>query len=140
MAKDSKNDTRDTRDDARHDARDTRTDRTVPVTPVVPAPVHTTTAQPAAANVPATHGVEPPQRQTLPADKQPQVGPSAASAVTSESNFNQSKTPQEKRASDQAATSEAAAQQAQHGKIPLPTSGQPLTKPEPDADYGDTKK
>ena len=108
--------------------------------PVVPAPVATHPVAPVAQPVPAPPAVEPPQRQTLPPEKDPnaQRGPSAATNVDSESNFNQSKTVQEKRASDQAATNEAAQQVAQHGKLPLPTSGQPLTKPEPDADYGDS--
>lgn len=54
--------------------------------------------------------------------------------ITSESNFNQGKTSGEHRSEQQAATEEAAQQLRDHpGGLPLPTSGQPLTKPEPDA-------
>jgi len=94
--------------------------------------------------VPAAAPAGVPQRQTLPPTAgSTQSEPSAAADITSESNFNQAKTPGEQHASAKAATNEAAAQVAAHpGGLPLPTSGQPLTKPEPDADYGsrDDKK
>lgn len=107
------------------------------------APVaHPATAEPRGVRT-TVPTVEPPQRQTLPADKAAGATSSAAAqSITSESNFNQAKTPQEHRASQQAATNEAAAQVAAAGPggLPLPTSGQPLTKPAPDADYGDDRK
>jgi len=54
--------------------------------------------------------------------------------ITSESNFNQGKSVGEHRSEQQAATAEAEQQLRDHpGGLPLPTSGQPLTKPEPDA-------
>lgn len=54
--------------------------------------------------------------------------------ITSESNYNQGRSVGEHRAEQQAATDEAAQQLRDHpAGLPLPTSGQPLTKPEPDA-------
>jgi hypothetical protein len=54
--------------------------------------------------------------------------------ITSESNYNQGHSVGEHRAEQQTATEEAAQQLRDHPTgLPLPTSGQPLTKPEPDA-------
>jgi len=111
------------------DTKDSKT-HAEPRAVATPAPV----APPAPA-VPAPAGVVPPQRQTLPADKQPNPapGPTSAPAVTSESNFNQAKTTGEHRDSERKATDEAEAQKKAHpGGLPLPTSGQPVTRPEPD--------
>lgn len=123
------------------DSNDRTDHRAAPVAPAPVTEVHTNVAAPAA--VPTVQEPAPPQRQTLPVDKQPNAAPGSTSApaITSESNFNQARTEGEKRASDRAATMEAEQQKAAHpGGLPLPTSGQPLTKPEPDADYGTAKK
>lgn len=117
---------------------DTRTDRNVrtvatPVPVAVPTRVAPAQAQPVA---PAASQIG----RNAPAPAQPPPAASSAAAqtptnadITSESNYNQAKTPQEHRDAERKATDEATAQQKSHpGGVPLPTSGQPVTKPEPD--------
>ena len=104
-----------------------RTDKNVRTTEI-PA------AQPVKAPVAGVAGRGP----AAPAMNQPAAADAASkpptnSGITSESNFNQAKTTGEHRDSERKATDEAEAQKKAHpGGLPLPTSGQPVTKPEPD--------
>lgn len=121
------------------------TARNVPATPATPT---RPSPAPAAQRVPAAPTPSPaPERRnaTVPvpapgiASKAPAptnaAAPDNANAdITSESNFNQGRTTGEHRSEQQAATAEAAQQLRDHpAGLPLPTSGQPLTKPEPEA-------
>lgn len=117
------------------DSKTTHTAKTAAPAPVRPvAPVVTHPVAPAPAVPQPAQGVKVPQVQ---ADAVGQTSntevKTAGQDITSESNYNQARTPQEQRASAQAATNEAEEQKKAHpGGLPLPTSGQPLTRPNDD--------